>query len=98
MAGGYTCVLWNSVPGDWLDADGWLRVALDDVTDRPWSVVVLHDLPTGAADRLDEFLTGAADRGVEFVTETPDDCTPIRAGRPTSSFPLLGVGAPEQLT
>lgn len=93
-ADGYTCVLWNSVPGDWLDADGWLDTAIADVTARDWSVVVLHDLPVGAAGQLGAFLTRLADSGSEFVTETPDDCTPIRNGRATESYGLLGVGEP----
>ena len=93
-AGGYTCVLWNSVPGDWCDADGWVDQAVDDVTSHPWTVVVLHDLPVGAADRLDEFLDQLDALGVEFSQDTPDDCTPIRAGAPTASFAELGVGDP----
>ena len=89
-----TCVLWNSVPGDWLDPDGWMTAALADVRRQAWSVVVLHDLPDAALGRLDEFLVRCADAGVVFTTETPQDCTPIRAGVPTSSFELLGVGTP----
>ena len=93
-AGGYTCVLWNSVPGDWCDADGWVDRAVDDVTSHPWTVVTLHDLPVGAADRLDEFLDRLDALGVQFSQDTPDECTPIRAGVPTSSFGVLGVGDP----
>jgi peptidoglycan/xylan/chitin deacetylase (PgdA/CDA1 family) len=93
-AGGYTCVLWNSVPGDWRDADGWLDRAVDDVTSHPWTVVTLHDLPIGAADRLDEFLDRLDALGVQFSQDTPDECTPIRAGAPTASFAVLGVGDP----
>ena len=93
-AGGYTCVLWNSVPGDWCDADGWVDKAVDDVVSHPWTVVVLHDLPVGAADRLDELLDRLDALGVEFSQDTPDECTPIRAGSPTASFAVLGVGDP----
>jgi peptidoglycan/xylan/chitin deacetylase (PgdA/CDA1 family) len=93
-AGGYTCVLWNSVPGDWHDTDGWPRQALDDITSQPWTVVVLHDLPVGAADHLDEFLERLDALGVQFSQDSPDECTPIRAGAPTSSFAVLGVGEP----
>jgi peptidoglycan/xylan/chitin deacetylase (PgdA/CDA1 family) len=90
--GGYTCVLWTSVPGDWLDPTGWPEVALADVGARAWSVVVLHDLPVGAVDRLDEFLGRLQDLGADLRLDTPDDCTPLRAGIPTSSYPLLGAG------
>ncbi len=93
-AGGYTCVLWNSVPGDWRDATGWLDRAIDDVASQPWTVVALHDLPVGAADRLDDFLDRLDALGVRFSQDTPDECTPIRNGHPTSSFTVLGVGDP----
>lgn len=91
--GGCTCVLWSSVPGDWLDPLGWADVALADIARTPWSVVVVHDVRVGALDRLDDFLARCGAAGVEFTTDTPDDCTPIRSGRPTASFGLLGVGA-----
>ena len=91
-AGGYTCVLWNSLPGDWHDPDGWLGRAVDDVMAQPWTVVVLHDLPVGAADRLDAFLDRLDALDVEFSQDSPDECTPIRAGSPTASFAVLGVG------
>ena len=93
-AGGYTCVLWNSLPGDWLDAAGWVDRAVEDVTAQPWTVVVLHDLPVGAADHLVEFLDRLDALGVQFSQDTPDECTPIRAGAPTASFAVLGVGEP----
>ena len=93
-AGGYTCVLWNSVPGDWCDPDGWVDRATEDVTSHPWTVVTLHDLPVGAADRLDEFLDRLDALGAQFSLDTPDECTPIRDGVPTSSFTVLGVGDP----
>ena len=38
--GGYTCVLWNSVPGDYRDPDGWMARALADCRTREWSLVV----------------------------------------------------------
>jgi hypothetical protein len=31
--------------------------ALADCRSRPWTLVVLHDLPTGAMAHLDEFIT-----------------------------------------
>jgi peptidoglycan/xylan/chitin deacetylase (PgdA/CDA1 family) len=89
VAGEYTCVLWNSVPRDWEDALGWPETCLADVERRPWSVVVLHDLPTGAMDRLPAFLDALSARGIEIVHELPDDCVPLRRGRPTASFETL---------
>ena len=82
------------MPGDWLDPDGWVTNALADIERQPWTVVVLHDVADAALGRLDEFLTRCADAGVELTLDVPDECTPIRAGVPTSSFDLLGVGPP----
>jgi hypothetical protein len=92
LADGCTCVLWNSVPGDWLDPAGWPAVALADVERQPWTVTVLHDVAQASLDRLDDFLARCADRGVTFTADVPDSCTPIRAGVPTGSYDLLGVG------
>jgi peptidoglycan/xylan/chitin deacetylase (PgdA/CDA1 family) len=33
-AHGYTCVLWNVLPGDWRDQDGWVEVALAGIPER----------------------------------------------------------------
>ena len=79
--GGYSCVLWNSVPRDWEDADAWIDRALADVEAQDWTVVVLHDLPTGAMDRLPQFLDELDRRGAEIVQDFPDDCVPIRNGQ-----------------
>jgi peptidoglycan/xylan/chitin deacetylase (PgdA/CDA1 family) len=81
IAGSYTCVLWNSVPGDWRDPDGWLERALADCRSRPWSLIVLHDLPNGAMAHLEEFITRLESEGVEFVQEFPPDCVPIIDGQ-----------------
>jgi peptidoglycan/xylan/chitin deacetylase (PgdA/CDA1 family) len=85
-AGGYTCVLWNSVPGDWMDAEGWVERCLADVATRDHSVVVLHDVPGGAMDHLPAFLDGLADRGAELVQDFPASCLPIRCGAPTTDL------------
>jgi peptidoglycan-N-acetylglucosamine deacetylase len=77
VAGGYTCVLWNAVPGDWKDA-GWVETALHQVAQRDWTLLVLHDVANAAADRLSEFL----DRVEATVRQDfPPACVPIRAGR-----------------
>lgn len=55
-AGEFSCVLWTSVPEDWLDPVGWVERAMADCRTRDWSVVVVHDLPTGAMDHLDRFI------------------------------------------
>ena len=79
--GGYTCVLWNSVPGDYRDPDGWMDRALADCRTREWSLVVLHDLPNGAMRHLDSFLQKLREDGHQFTQEFPPECTPIVGGK-----------------
>ena len=88
---GYTCVLWNVLPGDWRDADGWVDRALTEVARHRWSVVVLHDVVGAALPRLDEFLTSMRCHEPSWSLDVPDECTPIRDGTPTSSFGTLLV-------
>jgi peptidoglycan-N-acetylglucosamine deacetylase len=56
VVGKYTCVLWNCVPGDWRDPEGWLDRAIAHCLSHAWSLVVLHDTATGAMVYLDRFL------------------------------------------
>jgi peptidoglycan/xylan/chitin deacetylase (PgdA/CDA1 family) len=76
----YSCVLWNAVPRDWGDPGGWVVRALDQCRSQPWSLMVLHDLPTGAMDHLESFLDRAAEIGVRFHQDFPPDCVPILSG------------------
>jgi peptidoglycan-N-acetylglucosamine deacetylase len=89
VAGGYTCVLWNSIPHDWDEPDWWVERALADVSDHDHTVVVVHDLDTGAMGHLGRFLDQLAVDGVEVVQPFPDDCVPIRRGVKTPAFDLL---------
>jgi peptidoglycan-N-acetylglucosamine deacetylase len=79
--GGYTCVLWNSVPRDWLDPDGWLDRAVADCQSRDWTLTVLHDIPTGAMAHLEEFLARLERGGFELTQEFPPECLPIIEGK-----------------
>jgi hypothetical protein len=79
-AGGFTCVLWNCVPRDWEDPTGWVERALEQCRATPWSVVVLHDLPTGAMLNLGRFIERLRDAGAEIVQEFPTVCVPILRG------------------
>lgn len=76
----YSCVLWNSVPRDWEDPDAWIQRCLDDVRAHEWTVVVLHDLPTGAMSRLPQLFDALESIGADVVQDFPDDCVPIRGG------------------
>lgn len=79
--GGYTCVLWNSVPRDWEDPDGWPERALADIARRDWTLVVVHDIATGAMKALPRFLDLLRRADLEIVQDYPPDCVPIRRGR-----------------
>jgi hypothetical protein len=54
---------------------------MEDCRSRQWSLVVLHDLPTGAMAHLDEFIRRLVDEGFELTQEYPPDCVPIVDGR-----------------
>lgn len=95
---GTTCVTWTSVPGDWLSPQGWVDVALADVRSRDWSVVVLHDIPGAAAERLGDFLDALLAMGVEFRTDFPEDCVHIEQGRPTPYFDVLRTNEQQEST
>jgi peptidoglycan/xylan/chitin deacetylase (PgdA/CDA1 family) len=81
VSGRYSAVLWNCVPQDWLDPEGWMATALRQCRLRDWSLLVLHDLPSGAMKHLDSFLTALEDSNVRILQEYPDECVPIREGR-----------------
>ena len=78
VAGGYTCVLWNAVPGDWEDPNGWVDRALAQIAERDWTLLVLHDVRDAASARLEEFLDRA---DATFRQDFPRACVPIRRGR-----------------
>jgi peptidoglycan-N-acetylglucosamine deacetylase len=80
-AGGYSCVLWNAIPRDWDDPEGWVERALAQCRAQAWSLMVLHDLPSGAMRHLEKFLDSAAEAGARFRQEFPPDCVPIRSGQ-----------------
>lgn len=87
--GSYTVVLWNSVPRDWVDPDGWEATCRRDIAQLDWSVVVLHDVDTGAMRNLDAAVGRMLDDGLQLVQDFPPDCVPIRRGRVTSSLDHL---------
>lgn len=78
--GRFTCVLWNCVPHDWDDPEGWVDRALGQCATQSWSLVVLHDKPTGAMDHLERFLDHLGETEAEMVQEFPPECVPIRRG------------------
>jgi peptidoglycan/xylan/chitin deacetylase (PgdA/CDA1 family) len=81
VSGKYTCVLWNSVPRDWADPVGWIDRALADVRAQEHTLMVVHDLPSGAMDGLPRFLDELDRSGVAVTAELPTECVPIVGGR-----------------
>jgi peptidoglycan-N-acetylglucosamine deacetylase len=81
VSGKHTCVLWNSVPRDWADPGGWVARALTDIRAREHTVVVIHDVPSGAMDALPRFLDELHRSGVAVTAELPTECVPIVDGR-----------------
>ena len=75
-----TCVLWNAIPRDWEDARGWAETAIAQCIAQPWTVLVLHDLPTGAMGRLRIFIDRVLDHGGRFRQDFPSELVPIRRG------------------
>ena len=81
VSGKHTCVLWNSVPRDWADPGGWVARALTDVRAREHTVVVIHDVASGAMGALPRFLDELHREGVAVTAELPTECVPIADGR-----------------
>lgn len=95
--GGYTAVLFNCVPRDWEDPQGWPEAALADIEARDWTLLVVHDVGRyGGMGALPRFLDEVARRGVEVVQEFPPDCVPIRNGEIVGSLDGLVCGDPPE--
>lgn len=80
QSAGHTCVIWNAVPEDWAYPTGWVSRAVELCFAREHSVLVLHDLPTGAMQHLDDFLALAGERGATFTQEFPSECVLLESG------------------
>ena len=80
-AGDYTCVLWNAIPEDWAYPGTWVERALEQCFAQKHSLLVLHDLPTGAMALLDRFIEAARQRGAVFSQEFPAACVPMVRGK-----------------
>ncbi|HYC56276.1 MAG TPA: polysaccharide deacetylase family protein [Candidatus Binatia bacterium] len=84
--GGYSCVLWSSVPRDWEPSVDWVDRCMIDASRQDWPLVVLHDLPGCCIDRLPELLDRLEAGGFETRQDFPPSCVPIRAGAVTGSL------------
>lgn len=77
----YSCVLWNAIPRDWADPEGWVDRALGQMASQEHTLMVLHDLPTGAMEHLNAFLDRAEASGAEFHNDFPQECVPMVRGK-----------------
>lgn len=78
--GRYSCVLWHNVPGDLWPMTDWVGNALAAIAERPWTLLVLHDIRNGCVARLEEFLDHLAANGTDIRQDFPPDCVPILRG------------------
>ena len=92
-SGCYSLVLWNSVPRDWEDPEGWADRGLAEIAQQDWTLMVLHDAPTGAMKNLPRFLDAVLDRGTDIVQEFPPDLMPIVKGKRVGSLEGLVADA-----
>jgi peptidoglycan/xylan/chitin deacetylase (PgdA/CDA1 family) len=92
--GAYTVVLWSAIPRDWEDVDGWPDRALAQAQAQPRSLIVLHDLPTGAMAHLPRFIDAVRAAGGRFRQDFPPDCTPLVGGRETAPIAPYVAGLP----
>ena len=79
-ANNYTCVLWNSVPEDWIDQDAWCGRAIADAASREHTLVVMHDILPRAMGHLDGFIGALLDAGHRITDTFPAECVPIEGG------------------
>lgn len=77
----YRTVIWNNVPRDWKDPDGWVERCIALVSEQAWSVVTLHDIEGACLERLPELIRRLDDLGVIHEQEFPQSVTLTRAGQ-----------------
>ena len=91
---GASVVLWSSVPKDRAavvdQPDLWVEDARRAVEAQEWTLMVLHDRPSGfdapgPMQHLPAFLAWAR-ANCEITDELPERCVPLRAGVPTAAL------------
>jgi hypothetical protein len=50
----------DAIPRDWADPEGWVETALAQLARQHWTLMVLHDVRSGAMRHLDRFLVEVA--------------------------------------
>lgn len=95
---GFTCVLWNCVPGDFENAHRWPEVALRQIGETAWPLLALHDIFAEAVGNLERFIGAVRDRGYVFRQEFPSDAIAIRNGKPTPVIEQGVLANPQSTT
>jgi len=80
LDGRFCTVIWNSVPGDWKDPDGWVDRCVAEVGARDWAAVALHDVADACLGRLPELIDRLNRLGVEWRQDFPDSVVMTRGG------------------
>src|SRR5690606_25943174 len=80
----FSCVLWNSIPRDWNDAQGWVDRAERHVRENDHTVMVLHDIEGACVDRLEELIARLRDMDLRFEQAIPAEAMPSQRGRSVS--------------
>jgi peptidoglycan/xylan/chitin deacetylase (PgdA/CDA1 family) len=88
LTGRYRCVMWNAVPGDWRDQEGWVARCVEQVAAQDWSLVVLHDIANAALPRLDELLDRLDGMGVQYEQDFPPSTVLTHNGHLANLDPL----------
>ena len=87
VAENHSLVLWNAIPRDW-EPEGWVERALAQIAEGDETLMVLHDLPTGAMQELGRFLDAVQEAEIPVRQTIPDGLMPIRRGR--VAMPIAG--------
>jgi peptidoglycan-N-acetylglucosamine deacetylase len=80
LAARFRTIVWNCVPGDWKDPEGWVESCVSQVSARDWSVVVLHDIHHACLPRLPELFRRLNDIGAIYEQDYPASVMLTRAG------------------
>ena len=84
----FTIVFGNACPRDFEFYD-WVPRALEQCAERPWTLMVLHDLPGMAWPNLERFLPLALEAGARFRQDFPPECVPLQRGTVTAPIDHL---------
>lgn len=80
----HCAILWNSVPCDWRDSDGWVERCVADVAALDWAAIVLHDIVGACLPRLPELLDRLTGLGVAWRQDFPESVVMTRDGETVS--------------